>query len=66
MNNSVIVKIFQGIYDLENVKFCLEFRKPFSSLAKIIEGLVGTDFQENIDILVVFENVLESHNIWVI
>ncbi len=51
------------MYYLEHVVLCFEFGKPLSPLAQVVESLVGAKLEEDVYILVVFEDMFETHNV---
>jgi hypothetical protein len=60
------MQVLKGIDNLKNVILSLEFRKSFSSFAKIIQSLVGTKLEEDVYVFAVFENVFEFNYVSVV
>ena len=62
MNYSVFMKVLHPWNDLMEIVFGLDFRNPFATLDEFIQGLVGAHLENDIDVAVVFEEVVETHN----
>ena len=72
MDDLVLVEVFESIDYLSEIALDLDFSESFSSFDQFVESLyekdvylVGAEFQEDVDILVVFKHMLELHNILV-
>lgn len=56
------MKVNQRIYNLSKIILHLNFSQSLASFDELIEGLIGADFQENINILMVLEDMLKLDN----
>ena len=65
MNDSVGVQILNGITDLNDIALNLELMQSSSPPQKFIQGLTLTEFQNNIDVLSILEEMLEADNVGV-
>ena len=63
MNDSVGVQILNGITNLNNIALNLEFMQSSSPPQKFIQGLTLAEFQDNVDIFSILEEMLEPHNV---
>ena len=63
MDNFVCVKVFETGNDLAQVALNFKFCESLSSLQQLIQGLVRTDLQKNINVLLILKNVLKTNNI---
>lgn len=66
MDHFVLVKILEGRYNLSQVVLSFHLSKTLPSFDKLIEGMVGTYFKENVHIFMVLENMLKFYNVIVI
>ncbi len=66
MDDFVDVQIFKGTDDLDQVILNLHFCESFSAFDQLVQSMVRTDFQKNVNVLMVLENVLELYNVVVV
>ena len=55
----MVMQILQGTDHLHRVALNFKFVQSLTSLNQIVERLVGTDLQQNVDVFVVLEKVLK-------
>ena len=60
------VKVFKGVDNLTGIALDFYLVEPLSSSKKLIHALVVTELKEDVDILLVFEEVLELYNVLVL
>jgi hypothetical protein len=65
VDDFVLMQIHQGGDDLGEVVLDFHLGEPLPPLDELVEGLVGTNLQKDIDVFVVLKYMLEFHNIWV-
>ena len=65
MNDFVLVKVDEGVDDLLEIVSHFHLSQSLPSLDELVESLVGADFQENVDIFVVLEDMLEANDVGV-
>jgi hypothetical protein len=65
VDDLVLMQVHQCGDDLRQIVLHLHFSQALPALDQLIEGLVGTYFQQNIHVFVVFEDVLELDDILV-
>ena len=63
MDDSICVEVLEGRNYLSQVALNLEFCQSLSSLQQLIQSLVRTDLQKNVNVLLVLKNVLKANNI---
>ncbi len=63
MNDLLLVDILQGTDNLITIAFGLYFGYSFPSLDEFIEGLVGTDLQQDVYVFRIFKRVLEANDV---
>ena len=56
------MEIFEASYDLVHVTNSFHLGETLSSFDKIVQALIGTEFQQNVDVILIFEKVLKSDN----
>ncbi len=66
MNHTVVVHVLQGLGYLVEVALGLDLGQTLPSLNELIEGLVGTQLQQNIHVLMILEDVLKVDNVLVL
>ena len=66
MYDLLLVQILQGRDDLSQIALNFEFNQSFSSFDELIQSLVGTDLKEDVNVFVVFEDVLKLYNMLVV
>lgn len=66
MYDSVVMEIFEGQSDLVQIALCLNFSYPLPSLDELVECLMGAELEKDVDIVLVFEEVLEPNNILIL
>jgi hypothetical protein len=59
MDNSIGVHILNCYKQLDQVRLDLKFGEPFSSSELLIHGLVGAEFEQDVDVVIIFKVVLE-------
>ena len=59
MNDLVLVEVLEGRNDLGEIVLAFHFCKSLPTLDKFVKGVVGADFEQDVDIFVVFKDVLE-------
>lgn len=65
MDDFVVVQIDEGVHNLPQVILDFDFRQSLSALDELIKCLVGAHFQQDVNVLVIFEHVLELYNVLV-
>ena len=65
MNDFVLVEIDEGVDDLLEIVCHFHLSQSLSPLDELVESLVGANFQENVDIFVVLEDMLEANDMGV-
>ena len=63
MNDSMRVKILQSTNDLDRVALNFELMKALASLEQLIHALVLAEFEQDVYIFTVFEEMLEVAHI---
>ena len=63
MDDSVTVKIFEGAADLVDVTLCLQLVESLSSSQELIQRLIRTELEQDVDVLGIFKEVLEPDDI---
>lgn len=66
MDDLVLMEVFEGGYDLGQIVLGLHFSQSLPALNQLVEGVVGTDLQQNVHILVILEHVLELHHVRIV
>ncbi len=66
MNDLVDMKIFQGTDDLYKIILDFHLSESFSSLDEFIESMIGTNFQKNVHVFMIFEYMFELDDMIVI
>ena len=66
VNDSVRVKVLDSIADLQHIALDLELNKSLSPPEQLVQRLTLTKLQQNVDILSIFEEVLEPDNVLVV
>ena len=66
MKDSVRVQVFQGMQNLKPKALNFNLREPFSSFQHFIKGLVCAHLKQDVNVLMVFEKVLEAYDIRVL
>lgn len=66
MDDAVGVEVLEGHDDLVHVVLGLELGEPFPALDQFVESLVGAYFQQDVDVVVVFEDVFELGDVGVL
>jgi hypothetical protein len=65
VDDFVLVQVEEGGNDLVQVVLHLHLGEPLPALDEFVEGLVGADLQQDVDVLVVLEDMLELHDVLV-
>lgn len=63
VDDLVLVEVDEGGDDLLLVVGHLHLGQPLPALDQFVEGLVGTDLQQDVDVLVVLKHMLELHDV---
>lgn len=63
MDNFLVVDILDSRSDLMQIVFCLDLGYPPTPFNQFIESLIGAEFEDYVDIELIFEVVLEFDNI---
>lgn len=63
MDNFVLVEINQSLNDLLQVVSDFHFSQSLPTLYQLVESLVGTELQQDIDVLVVLKHMLEFNDV---
>jgi hypothetical protein len=63
MDDFVLMKIDERVYNLRQVILDLNFGESLSALDELIECLVGAYLQQDVDVFVIFEHMLELDNV---
>lgn len=66
VDHFVTVQVFECDNDLNDVALHFEFRETLSALDEFIESIVRAQFEQNVNVFVIFKNVLESNNVLMI
>jgi hypothetical protein len=60
------VQVAKCLKDLNPVALHLHLSKSFPSFDLIIQGLIAAQFQHDVNILIVFKEVIETNNVLVV
>ena len=63
MDNLLRMQVFERHHHLIQIILGFEFGESFSSFDEFIQGLMGTHFHQNVDIVMVFEDVFELDDV---
>lgn len=63
MDDLGLVQVDERPHNLLEVILHLHFRKSFPPLYEFVQSLVGADFQQNVNIFVVLEDVFEFYDV---
>ena len=66
VNNAVLVQILQSIHDLQCVALHLEFVQSFPALEQVVQRLILANFQQDVNIFRVLEEMLELADVLVL
>jgi hypothetical protein len=66
VDHSVRVQILEGANYLQRVALHLQFVEPLPPFEQVVERLVLADFEENVNVLCIFEKVIELANMLVL
>lgn len=60
------MQVSKGLKDLNPVALHLHLCKSFSSFYLVIQGLIAAQFQHDVNILIVFKEVIETNDVLVV
>lgn len=60
MDNATAMDILDASCDLMDIVFCLHFGDPLAAFYELVQGLVRAELKNYVDILLVFEVVVEA------
>lgn len=66
VNDPVRVEVLHSVANLEHIALNLKLNKSLSPPEKLVQRLTLTQLQQNIDVLSIFEEVLEPNNMLVV
>lgn len=66
VDDFIYMKVFERTNDLDQVILNLHLSESFSSFDKFIQGVICTNFEQNVHIFMVFKDVLKFDNVVVI
>jgi hypothetical protein len=66
MNNIVGVQIFKSFSELRYIESRLFFSKKLSSANEFVEGLIDTQLQKEVDVILGLEGFNETDNVLVV
>ena len=66
MDDFVLMEVFEGSHDLREIVLGLHLCQSFPPFYEFVESVVGAYFQEDVHILVVFEDMFEFYNVRVV
>ena len=61
VNDLAVLEVFYSQSNLVQVVFRLDLGDALAPLHKLVEGLVGAQLQNDVDMIVVFEEMIETH-----
>lgn len=66
VDDFVLVKVDERVDNLCKVILDFYFGEAFAALDEFVESLIGADFEQDVDILVVLEDVLKLDHVLVV
>lgn len=63
VDDLVLVEVDEGVDYLQLIVLHFHFGKSLPPLDQLVQSLVGANFKQNVDVLVVFEDVFELYDI---
>ena len=65
MNNFVGVHVLQALYYLKCIHHNFQFVQAFSAAQQLVEWLWFAEFEKDIDIILIFEEMFKTDNMFV-
>lgn len=65
VDDSICVEVLECLDDLNGVAKGFEFGDALATLDELVEGLMRAEFEENVDVFMIFEDVLELDDVGV-
>ena len=66
MNHSMLVHVLDRLKDLLTVALDLELGESLAALDLLIQGRIAAELHNDVDIIFIFEKVLELNNVCVV
>lgn len=66
MDDALLVYIDDRLYDLTNINPSFELSEPLPSLGEVLQGIISTILQQDIDVLLIFKGIDKLDNMLVL
>jgi hypothetical protein len=66
MDDSACVEVLECIDDLHDIALDLDLGQSLPALDELVQSLIGAQFQQDVDVLMVLEHMLELNDVRVL